>query len=185
MKTTLPAEVQNDIQEKLAWAISNYDEHLINEAINAGANPFTCHKTKLAGPYFLANRIEALLDAEEISPYYILFYTPQRAALGGHAADHKLLATAEVLLKNGVSVDKKPSSPCHGFGYTLTFREQVDHWLKEFEVSAHNKHYALAQEEKELLANQSKIMRELLTLMRTYQSEPAGYEYVSSYQKNT
>lgn len=93
MKTTLPTTTPTDVQEKLAWGICTYNQKVIEEALGAGANPFTCHKTELARPLFLTNRIEALLDAEEISPYYLLFYTPQRATLDAETAAQTLLNT--------------------------------------------------------------------------------------------
>lgn len=66
----------------------------------------------------------------------------------------------------GVSVDNKPSNSPYGTGYNFTFRQQIDHWLKEFEDTLKNTNYVLTEEQKELLIDQASIARELLSLMR-------------------
>lgn len=171
MTNKLTSEIPTDIQEKLAWGISNYNPKAIEEALDAGANPFTCHKTQLAGSYLLKNRIEVVADTEELSPYYILFYTPQLTKLNSKSAAQAILHTAEVLLKRGISVDNKPTNPSHGFGDTFTFRQQVNEWLKEFENTLKNQTDTLTQEQKVTLSQQATIAKKLLTLMKKYQPE--------------
>lgn len=159
-----------DIQEKLAWGISNYNQQAIEEALDAGANPFTCHTTAVAQPHLVKNRIEALQGTQELSPYYLLFYNAKLAELSSQEATQAILHTAELLLKRNISVDTQPTNVLHGFGDTFTFRQQLQQWIKEFESELTHQKDNLTHEQQAIARHQLTVYQQLLTLIQKYQS---------------
>lgn len=132
-----PAKPPTNIQEKLLWGLCSFDKKVIVEALQAGANPFTCHKTEICRTCILntmpAESVTQIVAAQEISPYLGIFTAGITAAvIGNEVMIQQLFEIAEVLLKHGVSVDRK-----HTFLYgdfAETFRLFLEKSQEEVEI---------------------------------------------------